>query len=63
MALVNIQGLGPLGRAERACRIEGYEKKARYSLIVRLESESKDVEIDNAIAAEIESRVDTCTEI
>lgn len=42
---------------------KGYEKKARYSLIVTLESEKKDVEIYNAIATEIENRVDISTEI
>lgn len=36
----------------------GYEKKARYSLIVSLESESKGVQIYNAVATAIENRVD-----
>lgn len=37
---------------------KGYEKKARYSLIVNLESVRKDVPIYNAVAMAIKNRVD-----
>ena len=37
---------------------KGYEKKARYSLIVSLESARNDVQIYNAVATAIANRVD-----
>lgn len=40
---------------------KGYEKKARYSLIVTLESDSKTVEVYNAVQTAIQNRVDIKT--